>query len=297
MTISPFYPYRSAKAREEYLSSYDRSAEAWPVASESRMVPTSFGQTFIRISGPRTAPPLVLLPGLNATSLLWEPNICALSASYRTFALDRHGDLGRSVCTRPISDVAALRRWLDETLTALALAHPIHLVGLSYGGWLAMDYALNFPQRIRKLVLLAPGGVLPVNLQFFLRAIPVLTGRRRYIRWFVHWLLEDVRRKDPSRVERSVEWTLLNYRCYRPQRLVGAKVFKDRELAALRTPALFLVGENEIIYPAVKAVRRLNRVAPQIRTEIIPGAGHDLTLSQPDLVNRRILDFLAEPSA
>ena len=61
---------------------------------------------------------------------------------------------------------------------------------------------------------------------------------------------------------------------------------------------IVLVGENEKLYPAKNAVERLNIVAPQIQTEIIPGAGHDLTIVQAGLVNSRVLDFLmkaAEP--
>jgi pimeloyl-ACP methyl ester carboxylesterase len=59
-------------------------------------------------------------------------------------------------------------------------------------------------------------------------------------------------------------------------------------------PCLFLVGANEKIYSAEAAVRRLNRVAPQAKAEIIPGAGHDLTIVNPDLVTRKVLEFLGE---
>jgi pimeloyl-ACP methyl ester carboxylesterase len=69
---------------------------------------------------------------------------------------------------------------------------------------------------------------------------------------------------------------------------------KDSELQALRLPALYLVGEHEKIYSAAKAIDRLKRVAPQIRTEMIPGAGHDITVVQSDLVSRRILEFLSQ---
>jgi hypothetical protein len=66
--VTAFYPYRSAVAKETYRSFYDsRSAKEWPIHSENRMVATSFGQTFVRISGPDGAPPLVLLPGMTAT--------------------------------------------------------------------------------------------------------------------------------------------------------------------------------------------------------------------------------------
>jgi pimeloyl-ACP methyl ester carboxylesterase len=69
---------------------------------------------------------------------------------------------------------------------------------------------------------------------------------------------------------------------------------QDHELESLRMPTLFLVGEHEKIYCAAKAVRRLSRVAPRIRAEIIPAAGHDLTIAQPGMVNRKILEFLKE---
>jgi hypothetical protein len=50
---------------------------------------------------------------------------------------------------------------------------------------------------------------------------------------------------------------------------------------------MFLGGESEKIYSAKAAVRRPNRVAPQIETEIIPGVGYDLTLIQADLVAKK----------
>ena len=62
----------------------------------------------------------------------------------------------------------------------------------------------------------------------------------------------------------------------------------------MEPPTLFLVGENEVIYSGsgADAVQRLNTVAPQIITEILPDCGHDLTLIQADLLNRRVLEFL-----
>ncbi|MDD2621120.1 MAG: hypothetical protein PHC92_10695 [Syntrophomonadaceae bacterium] len=54
---------------------------------------------------------------------------------------------------------------------------------------------------------------------------------------------------------------------------------------------LVLIGEKEIIYPAKKALERLNRVAPQIKTALIPAAGYDLVWTQTNLVNQKILEF------
>lgn len=80
--------------------------------------------------------------------------------------------------------------------------------------------------------------------------------------------------------------------CFKPRRLVNPTVLTDKELQSIKLPMLFFVGENEKIYPAQKAVQRLNKVAPHIETEIIPNAGHDLAFVQAEMVNRKILGFL-----
>jgi hypothetical protein len=67
MSFPAHYPYKSAEAKERHLAFYDAMAA---IESESRIVPTSLDRTFVRISGPRGAPPLVLLPGMSAHSLL-----------------------------------------------------------------------------------------------------------------------------------------------------------------------------------------------------------------------------------
>jgi len=58
-------------------------------------VDTSLGQTFVRVQGPATDPPLVLLPGDSENSLVWIPVIEAPSADHRTYALDHIADIER----------------------------------------------------------------------------------------------------------------------------------------------------------------------------------------------------------
>ena len=79
-------------------------------------------------------PPMVLLPGALATSLTWIPNIEALSAHYRTYALDSIYDFGLSVRCRSIKKTDDIVTWLHEVLTVLVREDPVNLIGLSYGG-------------------------------------------------------------------------------------------------------------------------------------------------------------------
>ncbi len=70
MEITPYHPFKSERAKERYLTFYDTMAKKWPVDSEARIIDTSYGQTFLRISGSVGRQPLVLLPVFSANSLM-----------------------------------------------------------------------------------------------------------------------------------------------------------------------------------------------------------------------------------
>lgn len=298
MEMSEFHPFRSQEAKAQYLKWYDERFKIWPVASETKMVETSYGQTFVRISGQSDAPPLVLLPGGGSTMLCWLANIEALSENHRTYALDNINDYGRSVFNRPIENADDYVQWLDELFIALELGDNINLMGLSYGGWITSQYAIRHPDRLDKIVLLAPAAtVLSFTPEFIQHAALTLIPHRYFFKRLMYWLLEDLANKDEAGlilIETTVDDAMLARRCFKFKMLVNPAVLSDNELQSLKMPVLFLVGENEKIYSAQKAVQRLNLIAPQIKTEIIPDCGHDIFITQSEIVNQRVLQFLEQ---
>ena len=131
---------------------------------------------------------------------MWIPNIAGLSAQYRTYALDTINDTGLSVRQQPITKPEHLLTWLDEVLTVLIPEEQVHLVGMSFGGWLASLYALHSPARLQKVVMLAPAAtVLRVSLAFVLHALPTLLPGSTFRRRFYYWLLQDTVRSGASR--------------------------------------------------------------------------------------------------
>lgn len=305
MARKPFYPFRSEQAKAKYEAFARERAKVWPPETETRTLETATGRTFVRACGRITDPPLVLLPGARSGSLMWTHHVAALSARHRTYALDVVGDVGFSVSRFDTLRPQDLMNWLDQVLAALEPERQLSLMGMSYGGWLAGQYALRFPGRVRRVVLLAPGcTVLPISFAFVARtvllSIPFLGGDRGTLDRTLRWIFQDaLRGGETSRalVEEAIADVKLAVRLFKLPRPPWPTVMTDKQWHDFSVPCLFLVGENEKIYSAEAALKRLNRVAPRIRAEIIPGAGHDLTMVQADLVLRKALEFLGEALA
>lgn len=155
--------YKSAEGERAVMAFYNRVLEHWPVTSEHLHLPTRLGNTFVIASGDPAAPPLVLLHGASSNALTWAGDAAAFSRHFRVYAVDIPGEAGRSARNRPSWDGEAYVEWLEDLLDALG-APRAALVGLSLGGWMAMRFAFRHPERVSKLVALAPGGVVPVRV-------------------------------------------------------------------------------------------------------------------------------------
>ncbi|MEX1309512.1 MAG: alpha/beta hydrolase [Candidatus Sulfomarinibacteraceae bacterium] len=292
------HPFRSEAKRERYLAHYDARAAAWPVPAREVLVETSWGSTFVRISGPEDGPPLVLLPGANATSLMYAPNVAAWSEGHRVFAVDNIFDFGRSVNIRNLTTPEDFVDWLDGLLDRLGLEHDVDLLGLSYGGWIASQYGLARPERLSKLVLVAPAATVAwFSGDFITYGVMCMIPHRSFTERMVRWALHDAAEGTPEQrrmVDEAVDNAWLGLRCFKLRPMVHPTVLTDDEWRSFEVPVLFLVGENEVIYSisGAEAIAKVNRVAPEIETELFSGCGHDITLVQAGRFNSRVLEFL-----
>ena len=295
--LTAYHPFRSEEARERYLAHYDAVGRQWPAASTTLLVPTSYGRTFVRVSGPATGPPLVLLPGGGSSLHMWAPNVAALSEHCRVYAVDRLGDIGRSTCLRPLRTNAEVVENLDELFTVLQLGTDIRLMGLSYGGWEAAEYALVHPERLARVVLIAPAATL-FNLppDFAWRGLLLLLPYRGFMESMMRWSLPHLgTATDPAgrkQFDSLVDEAYLGMRSFDLRQGAIPRVLSDEQLASIQPPMLFIVGEDETLYPASDAVARLARIAPRVHAELIRGAGHDLTWVKRAQVEAAVLTFL-----
>jgi pimeloyl-ACP methyl ester carboxylesterase len=288
-------PFKSPEGEAAFLEAYDNAMKLWPVTYEEIEITNRFGTTHVVTSGPKDAPPLVLLHGMLGTLTMWSPNIADLSKDYRVYAIDVMGQPGKSVPNEPIRDAAGFVAWLSETFNGLDLDR-LYLVGMSYGAWLAIHFTLTAPERVQKLVLLSPVACFqPLVRQFILRMLPMgLFPTRLTVNSFFGWM--GINDTPGDRVAQSqLDLTYLGMKHFRfpPEaaRLMPG-VFSDEELRTLPVPVLLLIGEREVLYDPVKALARARRLISNFEGELVPQSSHDMCVSQHRIVDERVLAFL-----
>jgi pimeloyl-ACP methyl ester carboxylesterase len=289
--------FKSSEGEAAYIAEYDAAMKTWPVPYDEMDVTNRFGVTHLVASGPRNAPPLVLLHGYWATLTMWTPNIAEFSKGHRVYAIDVMGQPGKSVPGEPIRSAADHVAWLTAVLDALRL-DTISLAGMSFGGWLALNYAAAAPQRVQALVLLSPAAsLLPLVKQFALRGMLMMLLTSRFtVGAFMRWLGFKDGSDDRTGFEtRAIDLTYLGLKHFRFPRetaRIAPTVYSDLDLRAMQVPTLLLMGECEVIYDSASALSRARRLMPHLEGELVSACSHDMTIRQHRWVDARVVDFL-----
>jgi len=155
--------YKSEEGARAVRERYLKFLARWPVPNRQLRVPTREGETFIVKSGgvacgDETAPALLLFHGSAGNAAMWMGDVAGWAEHFRVYAVDMIGEPGMSAPSRPPLNSEAHALWLDDVMQALSLERA-SIVGVSLGGWLALDYATRRPERVARLVAICPGGV------------------------------------------------------------------------------------------------------------------------------------------
>ncbi len=280
--------YLTPANEAKIMALYDAKLAKWPVPYESVSVPTRYGRTHVLASGPKEAPPLLLLHAMGVTGTMWQPNVEALSRDFRVYAVDTIGDLGKSTLddlSKYPSDSKAYSAWLGDVLDGLGLAQA-NVVGASMGGWIAMNLTRDLPQRVRRLALVGPMGLNSAWDVLFRMSWLVLFPTKGNKDGFTRWVLGD----NPVVYDAFGEYMNTALDCR--MKLGTPTVLKDEELAQVRVPTLVLLGgKDSTIGDAQKAAERAKRHMPQAETEIFPASGHLINTEHPAEVSERLRGF------
>jgi len=285
--------YKSPEGEAKVLSLYDKAVAKLELEFDETIVDTRFGDTHIFITGPKGAPPLVILQGGNTVSPVTLSWFLPLTNEYRVYAPDTIGHPGKSSQNRVSPADDSFGKWVVDILEGLSIERAA-FIGPSYGAGIILRTAAFAPERISKAVLFVPSGIATgsISRTIFEIFIPMLmyqlfpTDKR---------LLKAVSPMFSGAVDEfAVEVTGAVYLHYKLETKMPRLTSKE-ELKNYTAPTLVLAGEKDIFFPAEKIIPRAKEIIPNlIAAECLKGEGHFPAIKNLGYINERILRFLKE---
>jgi pimeloyl-ACP methyl ester carboxylesterase len=232
--------------------------------------------------------PLVLVHGLGGRALDFAPIMPALARQHRVFALDL---LGYAASDRPNVDYSVtletniLRQFLDsQSLTR------VNLAGWSMGGWIALDFAAQAPERVDRLILLDSAGMKFIPTFDLLLFSPhtmadirelekLLTPHPRRIPAFIL--------RDFLRQLRAEDWVI--HRTV--TNMLTGRELMDGKVASVTMPVLMVWGKQDVVTP-LSIGEAMHRQMPQSVLAVLDGCGHLAPLECHDRVLAEMQRFL-----
>ncbi|MEZ4766851.1 MAG: alpha/beta fold hydrolase [Caldilineales bacterium] len=240
--------------------------------------------------------PLVFIHGLGGSRADWELQAPATAPFFRVITPDLRG---HGLSAKPdgpyrislfAADVAALMRRIE--------ARPAHVVGLSLGGAVAQQLALDAPEMVRSLVLVNTAARF-MSAGWRKR----LMGIRRFASTYLGGMqavADDVSRQLFPRLEQAAlrseavqRLTANDPRAYRDSLMAIARFNAEDRLPAITCPTLVISGDRDYAVP-MASKQRLAEQIPGSRLVVIPQSGHATPADQPEAFNQALLSFLRE---
>ena len=272
-----------------------------PHVPRSGIVRTNGQELFYEIHG--EGPPLVMLMGIGYDSSLWTlQQVPVLLTRFSVVLLDNR-DAGRSSRADHPYTIADMADDVAGVLDALDI-HRTHLLGLSMGSMIGIEFALRHPDRLDRLILAGPdaaparSAVDPIAIWNWVKTNDpsgeVFGGQQ------LTWLFSSTFLRNQQAVKETIALLASNPNPVQPDaydRQAQAYLQFDAldRLEAIKAPTLVVVGEQDLLTPPWVA-REVAAGIPGARFEIITGDGssHVVPLERPDDFNQLVTNFLTE---
>ena len=259
-------------------------------AQETRRVEV-FGRTIVYAES-GAGNPVILLHGLGADKNIWRLTAPALAAKYHVYAVDQ---LGFGESDKPLLNyrVATLSDFLDEFMRKLSISKA-SIVGNSLGGWVAADFAIRYPSRVDKLVMVDASGYVTKDVKRedmrFLNPSTMEETREMVKRVFFNPMMHNdavVRAVYEARMRAGDGYTI--------ERLIDSVMrredFLNDRLASIKAPSLVIFGVKDPIVPVADQDAIAAKI-PGAKKVPLDQCGHVPELECAPALNAAITAFL-----
>jgi len=261
--------FKTQQGRDEVLKYSDMLLEKLTIPYERLNINTRHGNTFCIAAGDISAPPMVLLHGSSMNSIMWVSDILKYYQKYRVYALDIPGEAGRSDERQLPFTTSDLDDWLYDVFNGLSISKAV-MIGASLGAWLAAKFAIRYPDKIDKLVLLCPAGIGTQNKKIIFTAMFYMLLGEKGVRKLFKIINGNV-----DMPEIILKFQILIGKNFNIRR-EPIPIFSDEELRRLTMPVFLFVGAKDIMLHSMETADRMKKLVPNARINILPEGGHSI---------------------
>ncbi|TDZ75648.1 alpha/beta fold hydrolase [Mycobacteroides salmoniphilum] len=277
-------------AFDRFLRAYLRGMDDLPAVISSVDIGTRLGTVRAYRFGSAPGIPLVLLPGRNASTPVWRANLASLITRRTVYTLDLLGEAGMSVQHKAIAGAEDQAAWLEDALAGLELDR-VHMLGLSIGGWNAVNHAVRYPKRLASLTLLDPAMTFaPVTWKMLVVSLgAVIPGMPQWLRnRLLSWISGGVPVDESVPEAALISSGMRDFAMYLPT----PRPFTDEQLRGLRLPVLAVIAGRSIVHRPQRAADRAQLLLPHARVQRWSDASHALNGEFPDRISDATHQFL-----
>ena len=279
------------------------------------MTPPKYEDRYVKVNGKSIrywvegqGPALILVHGLACSAEFWQYNVRPLAERHRVYALDLLG-FGRSDKDIGQFSLPYAASFLAGFMDALGIGRAT-LAGNSLGGVVSAQFAVQFPQRLDRLILVDSAGF-GRELRLFLRLWSVravgsvlFSLYQRVFPLAKRWVFQDWSSIDE-------EWARQAGAVLRTPGVKGnalkvvrtgvdlrgqrEELFRDlhRQLGTVASPTLIIWGSHDPVVPVAHA-QAAHQLIPNSQVRMIDRCGHIPQVERPEEFNKLVLDFLAQ---
>ncbi|MEX1377425.1 MAG: alpha/beta hydrolase [Eubacteriales bacterium] len=269
--------FKSEAGKQEILSFYKKALKNVKFEYNEIYLDTSFGKTYLLEAGKADNPIVMLFHGSCTNSAMWYADIKTLSDAFHVFSVDILGEPGNSQPVRLGLKSNDHALWIDEIINQLKI-DKVMIIGNSLGAWMAQKYAVNFPEKVEKIVLIAPSGITHAKPSYIFKMIFYAMQGEKGLK-----KLGKMITGLDSMPDEVLVFNKLISQHFNP--IMGElPIFSDDELSNIVSPTLFMCGENDVIVDAEKSAARLEKSLENVTIHIAENNGHIIYNSMEEIL-------------
>ncbi|MCD9188007.1 MAG: alpha/beta hydrolase [Pyrinomonadaceae bacterium] len=246
--------------------------------------------------------PLLLIPGFASGAWNWFRQIDDLSKNFKVITFDPHG-IGRSKAKNE-ADLAdlSMQAFADDVLHILDELdiEKAHILGASFGGFVAETFALNFPDRLEKLILACTsfGGAqhVPPDLEVLMAFASTdgMNTTERIRKFMIPAFTPEFTANFPEIVEKVCELrenSIVPERVYMAQLTAATTFDYEVRMNEIKNETLIITGDKDKVVPMQNSINLAEKM-PNARLEIIKNGSHMFFVENADEFNRKVKEFI-----